>query len=164
MRARHLFTIAAMLVATSACKPDAAAPVDATAGAETIEDSATNSGPASDQDGRSEAATATARGGAFAREPGFQLPVPVSSTPVRQDAMAQGRQADPVAVRTAVMESLEGLEGSTANVQVQVSPRGIVSLSGEVGSVAEMQHVHYVARAQPGVVEVDYRNLVVRQR
>jgi len=74
--------------------------------------------------------------------------------------MAQGRPADPVEVRAAVME---GLKGSNANVQVQVSPSGIVSLSGEVGSVADLQNAHYIARAQTGVVEVDYRSLVVRR-
>ena len=59
---------------------------------------------------------------------------------------------------------MEGMEKESANIQVQVNPGGIVSLSGEVSTIAELQRAHYLARAQPGVVEVDYRQLRVRQR
>jgi len=158
MHTLQLSLIAALVVATSACKPQAEKPsrdadLSAQADAQSDEESSRRDAP-------NAAPAAPERGGAFAREPGFQLPVPVSSTPVGPDAMAQGRPADPVEVRAAVMESLKG---SNANVQVQVSPRGIVSLSGEVGSIADLQSAHYIARAQPGVVEVDYRSLVVRR-
>ncbi len=59
---------------------------------------------------------------------------------------------------------MEGLQGTGANVQVQVNPQGIVSLSGEVANIAQLQRADYLARALPGVVEVDYRNLRVRKR
>lgn len=157
MQMRHLFTIAALLAVTAACKKDA---VDANA-----TDAAQAVGEAPSDVRAHEAARApsqaAAPGGAFARKPGFQLPVPVSSAPVVAGSVPQSRQADPAGIRTALME---GMETSGANIQVQVDPTGIVSLSGEVGSVAELQRAHYLARAQPGVVEVDYRQLRVRQR
>lgn len=157
MQMRYFFTIAAVLVVTAACKPDA---VDADAA-----DAAQAVGEASSDaragEGTRAPSQAAAPGGAFAREPGFQLPVPVSSAPVVAGSVPQSRQADPVGIRTALME---GMETSGANIQVQVDPTGIVSLSGEVGTVAELQRAHYLARAQPGVVEVDYRQLRVRQR
>jgi hypothetical protein len=102
-----------------------------------------------------------AQGGAFAREPDFQLPVPVSNAPVRAQAIPESRRVLPDEVRLAV---LEGLGEAGAAIQVQVAPNGIVSLSGEVDSIAQRQHVHYLTRALPGVVEVDYRDLRVRQR
>lgn len=157
MQMRYLFMIAAMLAVTAGCKPDAA-DADATGAAQAV-------GEASSDVRADEAARApsqaAAPGGAFAREPGFQLPVPVSSAPVVAGSIPQSRQADPAAIRTAL---IEGMEASGANIQVQVDPTGIVSLSGEVGTVAELQRAHYLARAQPGVVEVDYRQLRVRQR
>lgn len=159
MRTRHLLMIAAMIVSTAACKPDA---VDASASAdsEVIADEA-NAAAARAKDGARTAQSAVAPGGAFARKPGFQLPVPVSSTPVRADSIPQSRQVDPVGIRTALMD---GMEEAGAAIQVQATPGGIVSLSGEVATVAELQRAHYLARAQPGVVEVDYRQLRVRQR
>jgi hypothetical protein len=105
--------------------------------------------------------TAAAPGGAFAREPGFQLPVPVSNAPGRGQAIPESRRVLPDEVRLAV---LEGLGDAGAAIQVQVAPNGIVALSGEVASVAQRQHVHYLTRALPGVVEVDDSNLRVRQR
>ena len=157
MQMRYLFTIAAMLAVTAACKPDAT-DADATDAAQAVGE---DSSDVRADEGARKPAQAAAPGGAFAREPGFQLPVPVSTAPVVAGSVPQSRQADPVGIRTALMD---GMETAGANIQVQVDPTGIVSLSGEVGTVAELQRAHYLARAQPGVVEVDYRQLRVRQR
>lgn len=160
MRVIRMLMMMAVLGGFTACKPSAVQS-NADAGV------ARQLGPADKaevSDGayvRPGAPPNSARGGAFARESGFRLPVPVSSMPVRADTIPQSRQADPVGVRIAVME---GMEDSGRDVQVQVSSTGIVSLSGEVDSTAALQRAHYLARAQPGVVEVDYRNLRVRQR
>lgn len=163
MKAHHLLMIAAMLVMVAACKPGAtgAETADAGPGAEAISGEANNDAGARASDGTRGSSSAAAPGGAFAREPGFQLPVPVSSTPVDAGSIPQSRQVDPAGIRAALME---GMETSGANIRVGVQPGGIVSLSGEVATVAEMQRAHYLARAQPGVVEVDYRQLTVRQR
>lgn len=158
MRTRHLLMIAAMLLVNAACKPDAP-DASTSAGGEAITDEATSDDTARANDG--EAPSAAAPGGAFARKPGFQLPVPVSNTPVRADSIPQSRQVDPVGIRTAL---IDGMQEAGASIQVQATPGGIVSLSGEVATVAELQRAHYLARAQPGVVEVDYRQLRVRQR
>jgi hypothetical protein len=156
----HVLIIAGLVAATAACKPDA---VEAEAGGRT--QAMNDEARVNDTQRAGEAARATAQtaapGGAFARKPGFQLPVPVSSAPMRADSIPQSRPVDPVGIRTALMD---GMEAAGAGIQVQVDPGGIVSLSGEVASVAEMQRAHYLARAQPGVVEVDYRNLRVRKR
>lgn len=157
MQMRYLFTIAAMLAVTAACKPDATE-TDATDSARAV---AGESSDVRGDQGTRAPSQAAAPGGAFARKPGFQLPVPVSTAPVVAGSVPQSRQADPVGIRTALMD---GMETAGANIQVQVDPTGIVSLSGEVGTVAELQRAHYLARAQPGVVEVDYRQLRVRQR
>ena len=160
MRMRHFLTVAAMLAATAACKPETTA-ASATAPGDVV-GGAASSNAASRADGSSpDARAAAAPGGAFARKPGFQLPVPVSSMPASANSIPPARQADPAEIRTAL---LEGMEKEGANIQVQVSPQGIVSLSGEVSTIAELQRAHYLARAQPGVVEVDYRQLRVRQR
>ena len=161
MRTRHLLTIATLLLATTACKPDAAE-ADPTPGAGPVDDGAIRNDATRTSDAASSVARpAATQGGAFARKPGCQLPVPVSTTPMGANSIPQSRQADPVEIRTALMEQLEA---SGPNIQVQVSAGGIVSLSGEVATLAEAQQAHYVARALPGVVEVDYRNLRVRQR
>lgn len=160
MRTRHLLMIAAMIVVTAACKPDAS-DAGASADADSIPDETSNAVAARAGDGGRTAQPAVAPGGAFARKPGFQLPVPVSSMPASADSIPQSRQVDPVGIRTALVD---GMEEAGANIQVQVNPGGIVSLSGEVATIAELQRAHYLARAQPGVVEVDYRQLRVRQR
>jgi len=160
MRTRHLLMIVAMLLVAAACKPDAANS-NASVGSDAVNDEAGGAGAARVKPGTQDAQSAAAPGGAFAREPGFQLPVPVSSTPISADSIPQSRPVDPVGIRTALMD---GMEEAGANIQVQVSPGGIVSLSGEVATIAELQRAHYLARAQPGVVEVDYRQLRVRQR
>ena len=160
MQMRHLFVIAAIAVGTAACKPDAV-DADAVGSAEAGSEAADDANAVGGNDRNPAPSGAAAPGGAFARKPGFQLPVPVSSVPVGAGSVPQSRPADPAGIRTAL---LEGMEASGANIQVQVAPTGIVSLSGEVGTVAELQRAHYLARAQPGVVEVDYRQLRVRQR
>lgn len=160
MQTMRMFIMVALLGTITACKPAVDASEGKTGSAEAEGDVADLNANAVAKPKQAEQ-LGVEPGGAFAREPGFQLPVPVSSTPVRADTMPQSRQVDPAGVRAAVMEGLGEVGG---NVQVQVSPTGIVSLSGEVGSVAEMQNAHYLARAQPGVVEVEYRNLRVRQR
>lgn len=159
MRMRHLLTIAAMLAATTACKREA---VDASAkaGEEAIAGQASDDGTRG-APGTRDPSSAPAPGGAFARKPGFQLPVPVSTTPMTADSIPPSRPVDPVGIRTALMD---GMQEAGANIQVQVGAGGIVSLSGEVATIAELQRAHYLARAQPGVVEVDYRQLRVRQR
>lgn len=160
MQTRHLLMIVGMLLVTAACKPDAAE-ANATIGGDAVNDEASSADAARVKPGTQDAQPAAAPGGAFARKPGFQLPVPVSSTPISADSIPQSRPVDPVGIRTAL---LDGMEQAGANIQVQVNSGGIVSLSGEVGTVAELQRAHYLARAQPGVVEVDYRQLRVRQR
>lgn len=159
MRMRDLFTIAVLVALTASCKRDAVDTGSAD-GAEAIGSETASSDRAGTGD-ETGAQPAVAPGGAFARKPGFQLPVPVSSAPVGPGSVPQSRQVDPVEVRTALME---GMEASGADIGVQVSPSGIVSLSGEVATVAELQRAHYLARALPGVVEVDYRQLRVRRR
>ncbi len=163
MHARRLVLIGAMFLSLSACKQDAEGSGTGSNAAD-ASDAGVDSVAAAASEPRNDRldAPATAQGGAFAREPGFQLPVPVSSAQqVQAPSAALSRQID-VAGVTAVV--LEGLEGTGSNVQVRVNPGGVVSLSGEVGNVAQLQHAHYLARAQPGVVEVDYRQLRVRQQ
>ncbi len=160
MQLRVLMVLTVMLASLAACKPDSDAGKDALAKDEAGE--VASSDVASAGRGAPGAEVAgTAPGGAFAREPGFQLPVPVSNAPVQMPGASRSRQIDAAGVTSAV---LEGLEGTSSNVQVRVNPGGIVSLSGEVETIAQLQRAHYLARAQPGVVEVDYRNLRVRQR
>lgn len=98
--------------------------------------------------------------GPLARDPGFRIPAPGSSTPRSPGNLAEV-QLDPDTVRLALME---GMPGSGESIQVRSDPRGMVELSGEVATVAERQRAHYLARALPGVAEVDIRDLRVRQR
>lgn len=158
MKAQHLLMMMAILLMVVACKPGVDADI-ADAEVRSVE-SRTDVAAGAKGEGRG-SSSAPSPGGAFAREPGFQLPVPVSSTPVEGGNIPQSRQVDADGIRAALMD---GMEASGANIRVGVQPGGIVSLSGEVATAAEMQRAHYLARAQPGVVEVDYRNLNVRQR
>ena len=162
MHSVRLTVLALALFSLTACKQDATSSppleVDAAvsgAGEQSGLRSASDA-PGADNDGGQ-----PSKGGAFAREPNFQLPVPVSSAPVQGPSVSRSRQIDVAGVTAAVVD---GLDGTGSNVQVQIQPGGIVSLSGEVANVAQLQRAHYLARAQPGVVEVDYRNLRVRQR
>lgn len=158
----RLTLLAVALVSLTACKQDAtssAALEGGAAAADAGEQSALRSGA----DAGSVAADEpqASKGGAFARKPDFQLPVPVSAAPVQGPSVSRSRQIDVAGVTAAVVD---GLDGTGSSVKVQVQPGGIVSLSGEVANIAQLQRAHYLARAQPGVVEVDYRNLRVRQR
>ena len=162
MHSARLTILAVALVSLAACKEEAATTVERDNPAETAEtgERANGRAPSESSDGRRDGVETT-QGGAFARQPGFQLPVPVSSAQQMQaPSAATSRQIDLAGV-TAVV--LEGLDGTGSNVKVRVNPGGIVALSGEVGSVAHLQRAHYLARAQPGVVEVDHTGLRVRQ-
>lgn len=97
--------------------------------------------------------------GPLARDPGFQMPVPGSNAAGRTEYIEPAVPLDADSVRLAL---LEGMDESGADIRVQVGPRGNVSLSGEVASIADRQRAHYLARALPGVAEVDFRDLRVR--
>ncbi len=162
MHSVRLTLLAVALVSLTACKEDATSttPLDKSAAAA---EAGQQSFPGSEEDARTAGLQdgKTSQGGAFAKKPNFQLPAPVSSMPVQAPGAARSRQIDVASVTAAV---LQGLEGTGSNVQVQVQSGGIVALSGDVATIAQMQRAHYLARAQPGVVEVDYRNLRVRQQ
>lgn len=160
MRTHRLIMLASLMLIMTACKPDAS---DARGSGREARaaDPVSGSAQSRGQESTDPSPAAAAPGGAFAREPGFQLPVPVSRAPAGAGTVPPSRQVDPVDVRTAL---LEGMEQAGAGIGVRVSPGGIVSLTGEVATVAELQRAHYLARALPGVVEVDYRQLRVRQR
>ncbi len=108
--------------------------------------------------GRSTGARGEVIDGPLANDPSFQLPVPgaASSSP---EASSRSTMLDADTVQLALME---GMPESGGGIRVQVNPGGNVSLSGEVATIADRQRAHYLARALPGVAEVDFRELRVR--
>jgi len=96
--------------------------------------------------------------GPLASQPNATLPTAGAG---RGTAPTLGPQsADVDSVRLAL---LDGMGEAGGNLRVQVTPAGVVSLSGEVQTVADRQRAHYLARALPGVAEVDLRGVRVRQ-
>lgn len=96
--------------------------------------------------------------GPLASDRDFQMPSAGGVGP-RVGVAAHSATLDVDTVRLALME---GLPTSGSGIEVQVTPRGIVSLRGEVGSIADLQRAHYLVRALPGVSEVDFEGLRVR--
>ncbi len=165
MNAGRIVLIAAMVLSLPACKQDAevtATGSNADNASDAVADSPVGAeapGPSATSIGRSPRANGAVVDGRLADDPGFQMPVPGASTPGQLQAASMRVQGDDV--RLAL---LEGMQASGADIRVQVSPRGVVSLSGAVATVADRQRAHYLARALPGVAEVDIRNLGVRPR
>ena len=115
MQAGRLVVLAGVILLLTACKQEA----DQTAVGNTAVDpmqESVNGTAAGARDARTGAdAPAPAQGGAFARQPSFQLPAPVSSTPVQATAASSSRQIDVAGVTDAV---LKGLDGTGSTVQV----------------------------------------------
>ncbi len=164
MQVKHVVSLVSMLTLATACSQTSTQPEPA--GVETAESgelatpvgAAASRGAASDI-GRSPRANGAVVDGPLADDPGFQVPVPGASTGGQAQVASVLVQSDDVQLAL-----LEGMQASGADIRVQVSPRGVVSLSGDVATVADRQRANYLARALPGVAEVDIRNLNVRQR
>jgi hypothetical protein len=156
----HLMIVAATLVSATACSERAK---DAASSQE--------SGSASGQ--ADTAAQANARDATRATQgvaaPGQTIDGPLANNPAAMlPGRGSGASSASLATATADVDSvrlalLDGLGEQGANLRVQVTPRGVVSLSGEVATVADRQRAHYLARALPGVAEVDLRGVRVRQ-
>jgi osmotically-inducible protein OsmY len=161
MKAIHLMIVAAALLSATACSERAK-------DAASAQESASASGqPDTAAQANARDATRAAQGVAA---PGQTIDGPLANNPA---ATLPGRgssasSASSLATATADVDSvrlalLDGLGEQGANLRVQVTPRGVVSLSGEVATVADRQRAHYLARALPGVAEVDLRGVRVRQ-
>lgn len=96
--------------------------------------------------------------GSFATAPDFKLPVPVSRAEVAVPLSQESRQLTSDDVQLAV---LEGMGGAASDIKVRVQD-GMVYLDGRVDNVADLQRANYIARALPGVIEVDQKGLQVR--
>lgn len=132
-----------MLLALTSCSPDRVA--------------------SSNQDPRqSEVATTPVKPvapGDFTRDPGFALPAQVERSTQPAPLMEKSRLLTSDDVKMAVLRGM-GADAGSINVQVQA---GMVSLTGEVASVADLQRANYLARAVEGVIEVDQSGLRVRR-
>ncbi|MFS8136499.1 MAG: BON domain-containing protein [Thermomonas sp.] len=88
-----------------------------------------------------------------------QLPVPVS---VGATPAAGNYRAEQPATATGVYEAvLAGMGPAAADIHVSVND-GMVYLKGTVKNEADYQAANYIARALPGVDEVDQSALKVR--
>lgn len=96
--------------------------------------------------------------GRLATDPAFRMP---AASAARLPQAGAGLPLDTDSVRLAL---IDGMQASGEAIQVQVTPRGVVTLSGEVASIADRQRAHYLARALPGAAEVDISRLYVRRR
>jgi len=96
--------------------------------------------------------------GPLANQPNARMPAAGASANAAPPLGPPPADAD--SVRLAL---LDGMGEMGSNLRVQVTPRGVVTLSGEVATVPDRQRAHYLARAVPGVAEVDLRGVRVRQ-
>ena len=164
MQVMKVVSIVSLLALATACsqkstQPEPAA-VESTESSELAAPVGTPATRTSGSDiGRAPRANGAVVDGPLADDPGFQVPVPGQSTSGQAQVASVIVQSDDVQLAL-----LEGMQASGADIRVQVSPRGVVSLSGDVATVADRQRAHYLARALPGVAEVDIRNLNARQR
>lgn len=164
MRSMQFMAVAALLALGTACSQDTTDANAANAG------DAASPGSAQAQPGQARAERAPAGisrttgasgeviDGPLANDPKFQLPAP-GAAGASPELVARSAMLDADTVQLAL---IEGMPESGAGIRVQVSPRGNVSLSGEVATIADRQRAHYLARALPGVAEVDFRELRVR--
>lgn len=84
-------------------------------------------------------------------------PVATGAAPIQISERARNLKAE-----TVELAVLDGMGAAAADIEVQVD-QGIVRLSGEVASKADLQRAHYLARAVEGVIEVDHGGLHVRR-
>ena len=166
MRSMQFISVVAVLALGTACRQDATDANAANAGdaanpAVEQASPAEQAGPQQDTTRMGQAAGARRQviDGPLANDPGFQMPVPGAATPASPADTPAIVQLDADTVRVAL---LEGMPESGDSIRVQTSPRGNVTLSGEVATIADRQRAHYLARALPGVAEVDIRGLRVR--
>lgn len=87
------------------------------------------------------------------------LPVPISSGAIPAET---SYSAEKPATAAGVYEAvLAGMGPAAADIQVSVND-GMVYLKGTVKNEADLQAANYIARALPGVNEVDQRALKIR--
>lgn len=94
----------------------------------------------------------------FSEQPDFRLPAPIERSTRPAPLSEKSRLLTSDDVRLAVLQGM-GPDGMAIQVEVD---QGLVSLSGEVESIADLQRANYLARAVEGVIEVDQRRLKVR--
>ena len=156
MQVMKVVSIVSLLALATACsqkstQPEPAA-VESTESSELAAPVGTPATRTSGSDiGRAPRANGAVVDGPLADDPGFQVPVPGQSTSGQAQVASVIVQSDDVQLAL-----LEGMQASGADIRVQVS--------GDVATVADRQRAHYLARALPGVAEVDIRNLNARQR
>ena len=160
MRSIRLIPFVALLSVATACSRDTSPTSESGGESPSTADVASSRTADTAQRGR-QASTPAGQliDGPIARDPGFHLPVPGASPPGQ--GSPEPALLDPDTVRLAL---LEGMPASGQGIRVQADQRGVVSLRGEVATVADRQRAHYLARAQPGVAEVDIEGLRVQQR